>query len=260
MLPLISCLMVTLPVPERVAGLKLSVDDFLRQSHLEKELIIVMNGGDAAARRMITAYVRELQRPNVRLFDVPGLLTLGALRNLSLAEGRGGYFCQWDDDDRHHPQRLESQLQGLRVSGKRAVCLEEVMQFFPHSRSLFCLNWRATEAKSFPGTLFSEVSVEIRYPENGNFSSRGEDLVVVRQLLKQGGFHVLPAAPHLYLYVSHGQNTWPDDHHRMLAEKLSLTKGLLMRREAKLRGGLEPFDDYLGAATVCSSNGVAFTL
>ena len=252
--------MVTLPVPERVAGLKLSIDDFLRQSHREKELIIVMNGGEAPTRRMIAAYVWDLQRPEVRLVEVPGRPTLGALRNLSLAEGRGTYFCQWDDDDRHHPQRLASQLLALRESGKRAVCLEEVMQFFPKGRSLFCLNWRATEAKSFPGTLFSERSLEIHYPEIGSFSSRGEDLAVLRQLLQQGGFHALPAAPHLYVYVSHGQNTWPEDHHRMLAERLSLSKGLLMRREAKLREGLEPFKDFLGAATVCGSNGAAFAL
>jgi len=252
--------MVTLPVPERVTGLRLSVDDFLRQSHPERELIIVMNGGDAATRRLIATIVWQLQRPNVRLIEVPGLLTLGALRNLGLTEGRGSYFCQWDDDDRHHPQRLASQLQGLRKSGARAVCLEEVMQFFPHDRSLFCLNWRATEAKSFPGTLLSEESVQIRYPENGSFSKRGEDLVVVKQLLMQGGFHVLPAAPYLYVYISHGQNTWPKEHHRMLAEKLSLTKGLLKRREATLREGLEPFSDFLGSATVCGSNGAAFEL
>ena len=82
MLPLISCLIVTLPVPERVAGFKLSVDDFLRQSHPKKELIIVMNGGDAATRRMISAYVGQLQRPEVRLVEVPGLWTLGALRRM----------------------------------------------------------------------------------------------------------------------------------------------------------------------------------
>ena len=64
----------------------------------------------------------------------------------------------------------------------------------------------------------------------------------------------------LYVYVSHGQNSWPEDHHRMLAEKLSLSKGLLMRREAKLREGLEPFSDFLDAAIVCGSNGLAFAL
>jgi hypothetical protein len=209
---------------------------------------------------MITAYVWELQRQEVRLVEVPGVRMLGALRNLSLAEGRGAYFCQWDDDDRHHPQRLASQLRCLRDSGKRAGCLEEVVQFFPHDRSLFCLNWRSTEAKGFPGTLFAENSVEIRYPENGSFSSRGEDLVVVQQLLTQGELDVLPGTPHLYIYVSHGQNSWPEDHHHMLAEKLSLTKGLLMRREAKLREGLEPFSDFLRDATVYGSNGLAFAL
>lgn len=252
--------MVTLPVPDRLVGLKLSVEDFLKQSYSEKELIIVMNGGDAAVRRMIAVHVSGLQRPNVRLIDVPGLLTLGALRNISLAESRGAYFCHWDDDDRHHPQRLTSQLRDLRESGKPAGCLEEVMQFFPHDRSMFCLNWRATEAKSFPPSLLSQKTVEIRYPESGEQARRGEDLVVLGQLARQGGYHVFPGAPHLILYISHGQNTWSQDHHRMLAEKLSLSKGMLIRRETKLREGLEPFRDFLGATTICGSNGAAFTL
>jgi glycosyltransferase involved in cell wall biosynthesis len=257
---LVSCLMVTLPTPYRVPGFKFSVDDFLRQSHPKKELVIVMNGGDAATQRLIRSYVSNLQRPEIRLVERAGLLTLGALRNVSVAEAHGDYFCQWDDDDRHHPQRLESQLQYLRTSGKRAICLEEVMQYFPDERSLFCINWRATEATSFPGTLFSEKSVDILYPESGEMADRGEDSVVVRQLMNADEFHVLPTAPYLYLYVSHGQNTWSQDHHRFLAQKLSLSKGLLMRREAKLREGLQPFSDYLSSAVVRGFNGAAFTL
>jgi len=191
---------------------------------------------------------------------VPGLLTLGALRNISLREKRGAYFCQWDDDDRHHPHRVASQLQYLRESGKRAVCLEEVMQFFPQNASLFCLNWRATEPRSFPGTLFSEESTQIQYPEGGELSHKGEDAAVLERLQKRGDFCVLPAEPHLYVYVSHGKNTWPQDHHIMLAGKLSLSKGLLKKREAKLREGLAPFADFLEGATVCGSNGNAFSL
>jgi hypothetical protein len=255
---LISCLMVALPVPARVAGLKRSVDDFLRQSYLNKELIIVLDRGDAATQRSIAAYIAELQRPEIRLIAMPGLPTLGALRNHSVAQAHGAYFCQWDDDDRHHPHRLASQLQALRESGKRALCLEEVMQFFPHDGSLFCLNFRATEAKCHPGTLFAEKAVEIRYPEVTE--QPDEDAVALKQLAQQGGYSVLPSVPHLYVYVSHGQNAWPQEHHRMLAEKLAISKGLLLRREAKLREGLEPFKDFLHSTMVIGYNGPAFTL
>jgi glycosyltransferase involved in cell wall biosynthesis len=258
--PLISCLMVTLPAPHRVPGLKRSVEDFLRQSHSEKELVIVMNGGEAATSDLIVSYVAKLQRQEVRLVQLPGLFKLGALRNISLAEARGEYFCQWDDDDRHHPRRLASQLQHLRKTGKRATCLEEVMQYFSHERGLYCINWRKTPATCFPGTLFSEKSVEIRYPESGETASRGEDSVVVEQLLTMNALQVLSGVPELYLYVSHGQNTWSQDHHKFLAQRLALSKGLLMRREVQLRKGLEPFGDFLNGAVVHGFNGVAFAL
>jgi glycosyltransferase involved in cell wall biosynthesis len=258
--PLISCLMVTLPAPHRVPGLKLSVEDFLRQSHSEKELVIVMNGGEAATRDLIVSYVTNLQQKEVRLIQLPGLFTLGALRNISLARARGQYVCQWDDDDRHHPTRLALQLKHLRETGKRATCLEEVMQYFSHERGLYCINWRKTQARCFPGTLFSEKSVGIQYPENGETASRGEDSVVVEQLLAMNSLQMLSGAPELYLYVSHGQNTWSQDHHRFLAQKLALSKGLLLRRELQLRKGLQPFGDFLSGAVVRGFNGIAFTL
>ena len=56
-----------------------------------------------------------------------------------------GYF--------HHPERVERQRAALIESGKDGVLLEEVMQFFPASRRLYCTNWRATEFKGHPGTL-----------------------------------------------------------------------------------------------------------
>jgi glycosyltransferase involved in cell wall biosynthesis len=258
--PLISCLMICLPVPQRVAGFKLSVEDFLAQSHPRKELVIVINGGEPATRQSITSFVESLQRPEVRIVEPQGLLTLGALRNVSLAAAHGDYCCQWDDDDRHHPQRLAAQLQCVSESGKRAVCLEEVVQYFPHDRTLFCINWKATDVRSFPGSLFSDKRLAIRYPETGETANRGEDRVVLLQLLDRNELCTLPASPHLYVYVSHGENTWPHDHHRFLADKLSLSKGLLLRREAKLRAGLQPFGDYLSAAVVRGSNGSAFTL
>lgn len=257
---LISCLMVALPASHRIDGFKQSVADFLRQSYQNKELIIVTNGGDATTQSFLRAYVLGLQRPEIRLIEPPGRLTLGALRNIALAEAHGTYFCQWDDDDRSHPEQLASQLHSLRISGKRAVCLDEVMQYFPDERSLYCINWHATEVKSFPGTLFAERSVAIKYPESGELASRGEDTVVARQLLEADEFHVLPGAPHLYVYVSHGRNTWSQDHHHLLAQKLSLSKGLLLRREAKLRQGLEPFGDYLKSVVVHGFNGAAFML
>ena len=46
------------------------------------------------------------------------------------------------------------------------------------------------------------------------------DLEGVLQLQGRDSYRVLEGAPHLYVYVSHGENSWDQGHHRMLADRL----------------------------------------
>lgn len=256
--PLISCLAVTLPVAERFAFLTRSITDYQRQTHRNRELILVLNGGDPAVARRIRDHVAALRDPGIRLVEPAGSLTLGALRNISIEHARGEIICQWDDDDLYHPERLARQLEALGDGD--AVFLREVMQFYPAERALYCTNWQATETQSFPGSLMCRISVDARYPETGDDARLGEDTTVARHLAETGRVVLLAGLPHLYVYVSHGRNSWPDSHHRMLASRLALSRGLLLRREAALRAGLSGIDFGPDEVLVQGFNGVAFPL
>ena len=259
--PLISCLMVTLPVRDRFVRMKQSIAGYLAQTHGRRELVVVLDGGTPEpTTAAIKAHLATLGRDDIRIHEVAGTRTLGALRNFSGTRAVGEVVCQWDDDDLHHPERLQRQLAALVQSGAEGVCLQEVMQFFPADRSLYCTNWRATEAKAHPGTLMRWSRSEVHYPETGERARLGEDLDVVLQLQHRGAYNVLAGAPHLYVYVSHGGNSWDGGHHRMLADSLGLSRGLLSRRETALRQGLAPFDFGRGAVTVQGANGPAFVL
>jgi glycosyltransferase involved in cell wall biosynthesis len=257
---MVSCLLVTLPVAQRFAHLKRSIASYCRQTYRDTELIIVLDPGPADARAAIEGHVAALGRDDIRIVASPQRVSVGALRNLSLGSARGDFVCQWDDDDLHHPERVERQRGALIESNSQGVLLEEVMQFFPGSRKLYCTNWRATESKGHPGTLMCRRSAPIRYANSGPDAQLGEDTAVVRQLQRHGALHILKGAPHLFVYVSHGDNSFPDDHHRMLARELSISQALLRRREAQLRDGLRSFDFGSGDLTVEGYNGVAFTI
>lgn len=258
--PLISCLMVTLPVPERFKLLKRSVADYIAQTHARRELVIVANGGTPEALAAIKAHVAGLGRGDIRIVEPPGNLTLGALRNISKASARGEVICQWDDDDLFHPERLERQLDALVRSGAEAVCLQQVMQFFTVERLLYCLNFHIGGETVFAGSLMCWTATPVVYPESGESARLGEDTEVAWQLLQRGVLHVLADMPHLYVYVCHGANSWSDWHHRGVARYRGLTPGLLRRRAAKLREDLSVFDFGPGAVTVQGSNGPAFML
>jgi glycosyltransferase involved in cell wall biosynthesis len=190
----------------------------------------------------------------------PHGLNLGQLRNFTLEAATGDILCQWDDDDLYHPQRLERQLAALFEGNFEAVYLQEVMQYFPAVNSLYWTNWRGTEVAGHPGTLMVRREVPIQYPTQGGESRLGEDTEVARALIARGRVGYVAGMPHLFIYVSHGMNSWHDGHHRMLADKLSISQALLRRREAQIREGLAPHGLSHDTISVLGNNGPAFTL
>jgi glycosyltransferase involved in cell wall biosynthesis len=258
--PLVSCLMLTLASPARLPFLRRSIADYCVQTHGNRELVIVTDPGPTEAKTALAHHVATLGREDIRIIEPSGVLSVGALRNFSQASARGEVFCQWDDDDMHHPERIERQLAALAGSGAEAVYLQEVMHFFPAERALYCDNWRASEYTVMPGTLMCRADAAIGYPQSGPNARLGEDSEVCGEFLRRGGLHPLAGAPHLFVYVTHGANNWDDSHHRMLADRLGVSPGLLRRREPALREGLRAFDFGADEVTVRGPSGLAFSL
>jgi glycosyltransferase involved in cell wall biosynthesis len=256
----VDCLMPTLAVPERLALAKRGINEFCRQTHANKKLILVINGGTEDGQRQLREHVAALQRNDIEIFTPPPGLNLGQLRNFSVEAATGDVLCQWDDDDLYHPQRMEKQLAYMLDGGFEAVYLQDVMQYFPAANTLYWTNWRATEVACHPGTLMVRRDVPVHYPTEGGIARLGEDTYAAKGLLARGHVGYLAGAPHLFIYVSHGANSWNDGHHRMLANELSISQALLRRREAQLREGLAPYDFGRTDVALIGNNGPAFTL
>lgn len=258
---LISCLMVTRLSADRIARVGASIAAFQAQTHDRRELVILIDDSAEAEERAVLREMIGASGPApIRVVTRPGRPTLGWLRNESVREARGEYVCQWDDDDLYHPERLAAQLAALQAGGHEAVYLQEVLQFFPETRALYWTNWRATEAGGHPGSLFMRRDLPVSYPTTGAEARLGEDLVLARALWSRGRVGLLADAPHLFAYVSHGANSWAADHHGMLARELAISRGLLLRRETKLREGLARLALGAGEIQVCGANGPAFVV
>ncbi len=256
---LVSCLMVTRPDPRRLPLVLRSIECYLRQSHAARELVVVLDAGDEVDRAALEHEVARLRRPDIRVVRAEGQPTLGQLRNRAVAEARGDLLCVWDDDDIHHPRRIEQQVEALQRSGALATFLSEVLHLFAGSGDLFATNYRNTVQKCLPGTGLIRRTVAARYPEQGPACQRGEDTAFCQQLLDEGPVHFVDDAPHLYVYVNHRANTSGDDHHQMLARSLGVSRGRLLRREALVREALDQADIDLPAVNVLGNNGLAFT-
>ena len=206
--PLLSCLCVTRHKP---ALLQRAIHCFRSQTYANRELIILYETDDAATAQVVASLAHEPAIRGIAISHSPKL-TLGELRNESIRQCRGAYFCQWDDDDWYHPKRLEIQFNAIRRTGLQASALTHWLLFDAHTGNAYCSHHRIWE-----GSIMCETSIaltQIRYPAY----RRGEDNQFIADLYAHYGICHLPL-PMLYVYTYTGHNTWDYDHFRGLFEK-----------------------------------------
>ncbi len=255
--PIVTCLTVTRATPERLPRLRISLADYVRQTWAAKQLVIVV---DEAPHADLRAAAEIAAAHGATLITRPAGTPLGALRNAAVAAAGGEFLCQWDDDDRHHPDRITRQLTALNDSGRAAIALADVLHYFEDDAVLSWANWVATPVGAHPGTLLWRRNTCLLYPESGAEARLGEDSVVALRLRAEGALATLAGAPHLYIYVTHDTNAYPATHHRMLMRTLGISQALLRRREGDLRAGLAAFEFGGRQLVVSGPNGPAFTL
>jgi glycosyltransferase involved in cell wall biosynthesis len=112
-----SCICIT---RNRRAWLPRAIECFLRQTHEQRELLILIDGDD------VTDIIPK--DPRIRTLLLASRLPIGAKRNLACLHSRGEVIVHWDDDDYSAPGRIASQVRKLEQSGK-AVTAYQSMKF-----------------------------------------------------------------------------------------------------------------------------------
>jgi hypothetical protein len=189
--PLISCLM---PTKNRFEQAQFAVDSFRRQTWPNKELVVLDQNRDDRLKNWL-----EAQRdPRIRVFHLPGAQEpLGTIRNLTIDLSSGLLLCAWDDDDLHHPARLEIEIAAMAATGFVACTLIREVMWNP---SLARVGIR----KRWPycNTVVTLRNQNLRYPP----WPVGEDVPAVHAILARSSA-ILLDLPELYVYVVHGTNT-----------------------------------------------------
>ena len=258
--PLISCLMVTPAGPTRARWLTVALQNYCQQSYSHTELVIVLDQPAAEDRARIEGEVAALGRSDIRLICPPQKLPLGALRNLSMAAARGDLVCLWDDDDIHHPHRIEGQLRHLRATGADAVLLADCLHLFMEQGHCYWVNWQKTRYGGLPGTLLARRDHGLRYPEAGRYAQAGEDTDLLERLAAASRIEYLraPPFPFLYIYRFHGTNTWQLEHHAMLAGRFCESRERLMEHQPGLLSSLAGLDLGVPQLLMADQKGLAY--
>ncbi len=198
--PLVSCLCVTLGRPRL---LERAIRSFRGQRYPRTELVIIYEGFDQPTKDVLDLVV-DPNIVKIEAPDDPGV-TLGSLRNMAVSKCSGEYFCQWDDDDYSHPERVAFQMKVIEETGLPACIM---MQWIIYDE----VGGRAylSSRRPWEGGLVCKKSLIGEGMEYDDLKV-GEDTPLVTKLFSKG--LVFPVImPRLYIYTYHGGNTWSRAH------------------------------------------------
>jgi glycosyltransferase involved in cell wall biosynthesis len=241
-LPRISCLMVT---KGRPAWAQRTIDSYIAQDYPHRNMVIVSDGTEEVEQ--LTNYAQQCGREDIVISAFPrGERSLGALRNAAVDLADGDFVSQWDDDDLYHPSRLSAQMRALLRHKATACFLSDQMQLVTRTGDLYWCNWskprdRANWPQAIPNTLLCETKAMIRYPEEGPESRVSEDLYVMWKLSQKVTTLRLAGAGASYIYVTHGNNTWDEDHHLGIVRTCGLDGAELKQRRPVLAAALRSY-------------------
>lgn len=205
MRPLVSCVMVTKPGRTEMA-LK-AIGDWHDQTYPEKELIVV-HAGDDDAHKLLTkrnaADVVVLRAERDRC---------AALRLNGLRQARGDFVTLWDDDDRHHPSRIQAQIDCISSEQSIGCGLGSVLYFMPTQAMLVPLDYRygGVACGVAPGTLMWRTDKFKPTPEMLDGLPLRLNSMLYEGLVGKNCNHVskLVEQPWLYVKTFHSRNATP---------------------------------------------------
>jgi glycosyltransferase involved in cell wall biosynthesis len=135
---MISCLCITRG--DRPALLSEAVSDFVRQTFSDRELLI-LHDGDQAVHAGVSEIAAAHAGASIRIERVAPGPRLGELRNIAIARACGEWICQWDDDDRYHPERLRLQWDYAQSEQAAVNYLVDQLHWFQPDNVLLWDDW-----------------------------------------------------------------------------------------------------------------------
>jgi glycosyltransferase involved in cell wall biosynthesis len=220
-----------------------AIRDFQRQTWQDRELIIVQDSSHAFHEEL-KDYIQQFPEERIRLYFIEKPLSLGELRNISVEKASGSYICQWDDDDRYHPQRLEIQFELLQQEDSDFCFLTDQLHWYQEKNWWFWDDW---QVETFPmnliqGTILGKKELLGEYPA----LDRGEDTPVIVDIAERGlKISQLKNHGYLYIYTYNGNNVWDYQHHAAISawkryglERLEHNQAVLSQYLAGYRLGI----------------------
>lgn len=192
----------------RPKNIDLMIDNYLRQLHLNKELIIILNKDEFNIDE-VKAKTNDI--PNVQIHQLPESLTLGECLNYGVAHASGNYIAKMDDDDIYGANYLIDTLLAFNFSGADVVG-KDSYYCYVESKDLMVLKHPGKDNRYSDfisgGTLVirKEVFDKIKFHKR----NRGEDTNFLKDC-KDNGLSIYSSDKYNFIQMRYANNklhTW----------------------------------------------------
>lgn len=179
------------------------IENYKRQSYLNKELIILINTLDIDKNN----FKKNLERNNIqnyKLYQNDENITLGECYNFCIKMMEGNYFCKMDDDDFYDINYITNQLYILKKSNSDIIGKSNFYLYDSYNNILYS---KYIPSIILGGTMIIKKSVfnKILF-ENVN---KGEDTKILRESYKKG-FKIISSQIDDFVYIRY---TNDNNHH-----------------------------------------------
>lgn len=214
--PLVSCMMLTY---NRYKPLTKAVDCFMNQTYENRELIILNTGTDGYVNKvqqfLMSSKIHErAQQMGIRIKHYhTDKKSLGFLRNEAIDYSDGEYIMIFDDDDIHHNERIECQMDAILHGNIQGTVLRNFVAV--KKKGLFRdKRHNCTMLSGLDGTLLFKKD-EVWYSD----MDQGEDTTFIETLKAFGHNIVIIDTPYnMYEYNYYGKNTVNENHFKEMIE------------------------------------------
>ncbi|MGM1045708.1 MAG: glycosyltransferase [Bacillota bacterium] len=192
-------------------------NNYIRQNHPKKELIIIVNDNKIP----LAPYKRLANKlRNIQVFRVAEHHSLGACLNYAVRKTKYSYIAKFDDDDYYAPYYLKDSLQAFQktnadILGKRAHYMylrgsKTLILRFPHDE-----NRPVTKIPGATLVIKRDVLNKVQFP---NQSVGEDDLFCIRS--KRKGYKVYSAGKYNFVAIrrkNSSNHTWIISDEELLA-------------------------------------------
>jgi len=177
-----------------------AIANFEQQSYPNKELVICYPDTDSGTIEIVQKLSLKT-KPGVILVERSSETSIGRAKNMAVSNSNGDYICIWDDDDYYYRTRMMVQYNILHKNGrfKDASILLQVLLYENRTAKLYI-----SPLGAWAGTLLCKKELILRNPFLDSDISETESLLDF--LLRSNRLDLIQDAPHLYIYIYHGQN------------------------------------------------------